>query len=66
MVNLGGLQDLRGYTRAPARSNGVGALAVPAASAAGNLAKKAGILPCRASAPSATGTAHEWKQTTIG
>ena len=39
MVNLGGLEDLRGYTTAPARSNGVGAVAVPAASAAGDVVK---------------------------
>ena len=45
MVNLGGLQDLRGYTTAPARSNGVGAVAVPAALAAGELAKKVDIMP---------------------
>ena len=45
MVNLGGLEDLRGYTTAPARSHGVGAVAVPAALAAGKNSKKVGIMP---------------------
>ena len=41
---------------APARSDGVGAVAVPAALAAGNVAVKAEILPFRAPAAKAAGT----------
>ena len=43
---------------APARSDGVGAVAVPAALAAGNVAVKAEILPFRAPAAKAAGTAR--------